>query len=144
MCGLALKTPQRPQLALRFDHSFDGLETEGADQLVFKVRIADIEAGSLEVFATREVVRKAGALQRPHEVLLLLSVDEPHEPDSGSIPLVLGEKPSDGMSATDRHHRDAGAGEVVSKSPCHGLERNAVAVTFDDDRRAVRRLAQVS
>jgi hypothetical protein len=142
---LLLERAERPKLTLALDDLFHRGGTKAADQLVFKVSVADIEPEYLHVAAT-QVGTEAGLLQTAPEVALLASVAQARQPDvqaRGTEPL---EEASDVPGTAHRHDSNAFRGKVPTTARSQRLERDLVASPLDKhDRRRVdagaRRLA---
>ncbi len=128
---LALHDPQRRQLTLALDDALDGVDTEGADELVLEVTVAHEESECLQLLA-RQVVAEAGTLQSATESRLLPCVAEATHVQVPSAWSVMLDVSGDVGRATDRHDRHPGAGEVEVSSRRQRLQRGEVAEALDE------------
>src|SRR3984885_7840614 len=78
--GLSLEHTERPELALRLDHTLDRVGTEGADQLVLQVGDADEEAARLHARAG-QARAEPSPFESPPEVAFLRDVTQAGQPD---------------------------------------------------------------
>ena len=110
----------------------DGLDAgcpERPDQLALEVRLADVEAETLELFP-RARGPETDPLQRPPEGNHLACVAETSRAYGSRE---VAEKPADRMRTTDRHDLDTLVGEVPLELSCQGLHGGLVARALDED-----------
>jgi hypothetical protein len=129
---LRLQATERWKLALRIDNPLDAVDTEGPDQLVLKVRDADVKAEALQAGAV-QVGAEAGALEGSPEVGLLALIAETAQHDLGSLAAQFEDEAADRVRASDGNDLDAGTREIQAAPPRQRLQRDFVALPFDDD-----------
>jgi kynurenine formamidase len=113
---------------VRRNDRLDPLRTEGTDQLVLEISVADEEAQRLQI-RPRQIRAHSGALERTRVAPLLARVAETGDPDVART----GQEPSERLRAADRHDRDALGVEVTTAARGQSLERYAIADSLDED-----------
>src|SRR5262249_37082494 len=126
MRGLLLVGAERTQPPVRGEDILHGRGTEGADELVLEIPLADVEAEPFQL-GTAEVASEAGALESAPKRPFLSLVAEARQPDIGSARAVAIEEPADRLRAPDRHDRDTLGCEVPALTSAEGLQRHLVA-----------------
>lgn len=125
LCGHVREALQRPELAGARDDRLGGVRAERADQLVLEVGVAG------------EEVRRRYAGRRepaPHD-RLRGSVVQTRDVDAQPLrPVAQRERPDVG-DAAHRHDRHALLGEGAAEPRGERLQRDPVAVPFDEDDR---------
>src|SRR5262249_14433479 len=106
---LFLQRAETVNVTFGLENLLDGRRTERADQLVFEVLDANVEAELLHVRAC-QVGSEPGAFQRPSEVLFLTRVAESGD---GDVREVLQEA-ADRVRAAHRQYRDSLACEITA------------------------------
>jgi kynurenine formamidase len=113
---------------VRRNDRLDPLRTEGTDQLVLEISVADEEAQRLQV-RPRQIRADAGAFERPRVAPFLTRVAETRDADVAR-PL---QKSPERLRPADRHDRDALGIEVTTATCGERLERDAVADPLDEN-----------
>lgn len=110
---LLLERAERAKVALLLEDPLDGVDTEGADQLVLEVGVAD------------EELAVEGALEGGR----LAHVTEPRELHLGAV---AAHDAPDRVRASDRHHADAFRGEIAPAQRGERLDGDLVARSLDE------------
>ncbi len=131
LCRLALHDAQRSQLALAFDDVFNGIDTEGADQFVLEITLADEEPERFPLLAgqvrTEPRSRKATVQRRR-----LALVAQPPDLQVASTRSVEREIPGDVGGSTDGDDRHPEARRIEPATRREHLERCVVAGALDE------------
>jgi hypothetical protein len=130
---LPLERAERPELTLRGDHLLDGVDPEGADQLVLEVGDADEEAESFQIGAG-EPGPEADAFEVAPKVPLLTDVAEARQPQIGASGTEQVEVVPDVGRAAHRHDGHAFRVEVAAVAVGERFECELVAPALDEDR----------
>ena len=133
--GLAAEGAERPELALPGDEPLDRGGAEGADQLVFQVGDAHVEAEPFGVVAGQHGA-EARAGQAAPEVSLLPLVAQAGQPGAQPARAEQVEKVPDVRGAAHRHHEDAFLPQVPAAARGQRLDGGLVAHPLDQDDRA--------
>ena len=135
--GLLLERAEGAEIALGVDDLLHGLGPESADQLVFEVCVAHVEAQPFHV-VTSEVGAETGSLETAPELAFLGGVVEAGQPDVEPLRAELPEELPDRLRTTDRHDGDALGGEIAATALGERFDRVLVADTLDEHDRAGR------
>ena len=109
----------------------DARRTKRTDQLLLEVGIAHVEAKPLQVFA-REVRAKSRALEGPPKHWLLAGIAETSKTRGTRSESELVEELADAMGAAEALDPDAFGDEIDPAPLGERLDRDLVALTFDD------------
>ena len=112
--------------------SIHGGGSDGANELVLEVAVADEEPSSLEFRACLKLP-VPGPRQRLADVPLLGSVAQAREAQTVAVRAETGEEGRQGLSAADRHHDDAFPRQVSCLEACQSLHRDLIADSLDQD-----------
>jgi hypothetical protein len=128
---LLLERAERAELTLGGDHLFHSGGTDGPDELVLEVGIADVEAEAFHI-GPREVGPEAGPLETAPEFKLLSGVAEAGEPQIQSPRAEPLQEPSDRLCAADWHDGDALPIEITTTALSQRFQRELVADPLDE------------
>ena len=115
---------------MRLDDLLDRVDTEGADQLLFEVGDAHVEAQAFHVVA-REVDAEPGTLEAAAEVAFLLCVAEAGQFHVQSLRAESLQEPPDRLCPSDRHDGDALRDELAAAARGERFNRALIADPFD-------------
>ena len=127
--GLVLEAAERRELALGIEHTLHRRRADGADQLVFQVGIAGIEAVVLDAL----VRGHAGTLEAAPHVAQLGDVAEPGQPHAQALRTERLHEALQVGGAADGDDDDAFGLQVAAATAGEGFEGGLVAPAFDED-----------
>ncbi len=130
--GLLLEGAEGSEVALRLEDGFDGGVTETADQLVFEISDADVEAETLHL-GPREARAEARSFEGAPEDGLFACIAQSGDRYAGALSADVGQEPSDAVGASDRKNPHAFGSKVRAAARRQRLEGNLVAHSFDGD-----------
>ena len=128
--GLILEAAKRRELALGVEHTVHCRRADGADQLVFQVGIAGIEAVVLDAL----VRGHAGILEAAPHVAQLGDVAEPGQPHAQALRTERLHEALQVRGPADGDDDDAFGLQVAVAAAGERFERGLVAPAFDKDR----------
>jgi hypothetical protein len=126
--GLLLVRAEGLKIAVGRDDLLHGGRTDGADQLVLQVDLADVEAEPFHLGAS-EVGAETGPLETAPEVTLLRRVAEACEREVESPRAEPIEEPSDCLRAPDRHDGDALGAKIPAAARGPSATRSLIPST---------------
>ena len=129
---LLLEGAEGSEVALRLEDGFDGGGTETADQLVFEIRDADVEAETLHL-GPREARAEARTFEGAPEDGLFACIAEAGDGEAGALRAEVGQKLPDAVGASDRDNPDALGSKVRAAPRRQRFEGDLVAQPFDGD-----------
>ncbi len=127
---------------MRLEDLLDRRDSEGADQLVLQIRVADEEPERLHVGA-REVGTEARPLQASPEVAFLSGVTETRKLEIHPVRAEPIQEPAYGVRAPDGDDGDALGFEIPAAAPGERLDGALVADAFDEHHRPRRDAGQL-
>ncbi len=131
---LPLERAERVELSLTLEHPLHSLDTERADQLVFEILYAHIEAEPFHVFGC-EIGPESGALESTLEVARLAGIAEARELQADSGRAETLQCTPDVLRPVDRDDGDALFVEAATSAAGERFERTLIAHTFDEHNR---------
>ena len=133
--GLLLERAERSEVSVSVDDPFDRGGAESADQLVFEVADAHVEAEPFHIGA-RDVGAQAGALETAAEVAFLRGIAEARQFDVQTARAEEVQESSDRLRAADRHDADAVGLEIPPTARSQRFDPDLVAEPFDQHDRS--------
>ena len=127
---LLLQGAEGAKVPVSLDDLLDRVGTEGANQLLFEVGDAHVEAQAFHVVA-REVGAEPGTLETAAEVAFLFCVAEAGQFHVESLRAESMQEPPDRLCPSDRHDGDALGVEVAAAPFGERFDRALVADPFD-------------
>jgi hypothetical protein len=139
LCGLPAKGTERPEVALGLDQPLHRSGTERADQLVFQVGDADVEAEPLQVGAIGAGAEACSG-QAAAEIALLFLVAQARQGDAEAPRAEYVKEVPDVRRTAHRHDEDLLLGQVLAAARGQRFQSGLVARPLhEDDRTRVGR-----
>jgi hypothetical protein len=130
--GLLLEGAEGSEVALGVDDGFDGGGAETADQLVFQIRDADVEAEAFHL-GPREARAETRIFKSAPEDGLFACIAQSGDREAGALGSEVCEELSDAVGTADRKDPHALGSKVRTAARRQRLEGDLVAHSFDGD-----------